>query len=230
MNSYWKEHYDLISEQFPVSLLKQVGKTVNGQEISETQVKLITESIVNGLKLAAEDSIFDLCCGNGVITKQLASSVKDIVGVDFSTRLINCARLYNSANNIAYLNCNIMDLDPKYFSGLKKILMYEALQHFTSKEVIALLEVFDCLQSGALLFFGSIPNKNKLKTYYNTPEKYAYYKKSEAEGKPHMGRWWLMSEIEQIASNYGYKANILRQNPELYTAYYRFDVLLKKCP
>ncbi|MEQ1743125.1 MAG: hypothetical protein ABL869_11600, partial [Candidatus Nitrotoga sp.] len=89
MNSYWKNHYDSISKQFDGSLLKQVGKTVNGQEIPELQVKLIVENTTNVLRLKAKDSVVDLCCGNGLITRQLAPLVEKVVGVDFTHGLID---------------------------------------------------------------------------------------------------------------------------------------------
>jgi len=229
MNSYWKNHFDTISRQFDDSLLKQVGKTVNGQEISELQVKLIIENIVNVLRLCAKDFVVDLCCGNGLITRQLAPFVKKIVGVDFTSGLIDTAKEYKAFHNIEYVNSDVLNLDPEYLLGLKKILMYEALQHFSAEQLIHLLDELSGLESGSLVFFGSIPNKEKLKVYYDTEEKYAFYMKCESEGEPHIGRWWLMNEIEQLGAMRGFKAIFLPQVQTLYTSYYRFDVLLEKC-
>lgn len=228
MNSYWKNHYDSISKQFDGSLLKQVGKTINGQEISEPQVKLIVENIANVLRLNSKDSVVDLCCGNGLITRRLAPLVKDVVGVDFTLGLIDAAKSYNSFPNIEYVNADVLRLDPKYFLDLKKIVMYEALQHFSPEQLVKLLDELSSLGQGSLVFLGSIPNKEKLNAYYDTEEKYAYYMQRESEGKPHIGRWWLMEEIERLVSTRGFKATFLPQEPTLYTAYYRFDVLLEK--
>jgi hypothetical protein len=107
--------------------------------------------------------------------------------------------------------------------------MYEALQHFSFNQLEKLLEKLSCLETGALIFFGSIPDKSKLKIYYDSDEKYAFFLECESEGRPHMGRWWLMEEIEHLASAYGFTATLLDQNSLLYTSYYRFNVLLKKC-
>jgi len=229
MSSYWKNQYDSMSNQFYGSLLKQVGKTVNGQEIPESQVKLMVENIANVLRLSAKDSIVDLCCGNGLITRQLAPLVKWVVGVDFTLGLIDAAKRYNSVHNIEYIHSDVLCLDPKYFVGSGKIIMYEALQHFSPEQVGYLLDALSSLESGSLIFFGSIPNREKLSAYYDTEEKYMFYKQRESEGRPHIGRWWLMSEIEQLASAHGFKVTFLLQMPTLYTAYYRFDVLLEKC-
>ncbi|CAH1192980.1 Methyltransferase domain-containing protein [Candidatus Nitrotoga sp. BS] len=228
MNSYWKNHYDSICKQFDGSLLTQVGKTVNGREIPELQVKLIVENIVNVLRLSTKDYVVDLCCGNGLITRQFAPLVKDVVGMDFTSGLIDAAKRYSSFHNIEYVNSDVLRPDPKYFSGLKKIVMYEALQHFSEQQFGILLDELESLAAGSLVFFGSIPNKEKLSAYYDTEEKFTFYLRSEREGKPHMGRWWEMEEIERIVSGRSFKTTFLPQVTSLYTAYYRFGVLLEK--
>ena len=229
MNGYWKSHYDLISSQFDGSLLKQVGKTVNGREVPESQVKLIVHNIASVLQLSANDTVIDLCCGNGLITRKIAPLVEKVFGVDYTFGLIETAKTYNSFHNIEYINSDILSLDPDYYNGFNKILMYEALQHFYEEQLVKLLDVLSTSEAGSLFFLGSIPNKEKLNEYYDTEEKYAFYMHREREGKPHIGRWWLKEEIEQIASNGGFKAMLLQQEPTLYTAYYRFDVLLERC-
>jgi 2-polyprenyl-3-methyl-5-hydroxy-6-metoxy-1,4-benzoquinol methylase len=229
MSAYWKNHYDSVSKQFDGSLLKQVGKTVNGEEIPEAQVKLIVDNIASVLHLSIKDSIIDLCCGNGLISRQLAPLVNDVVGVDFISGLIDAAKKFNSNHNIEYVNSDVLRLEPKYFSGLKKILMYEAMQHFSEAQFSSLLDDLSKLDKGSLVFFASIPNKLKLRTYYDTDEKFAFYTQREAEGRPHIGRWWLIDEIETLAFTRGFIVTLIPQNSTLYTAYYRFDVLLEKC-
>lgn len=228
MNNYWKNHYDLISKQFNDSLLKQVGKTVNGQEISALQVKLIVKNISSALQLNSKDNVVDLCCGNGLLTRRLAPLVKEILGVDFTSALIEIAEKNNALPNIKYLHSDVLCIDPKYFLGFKKIVMYEALQHFSSEQLVKLLDVLNGLDAGSLVFFGSIPNKDKLRVYYDTAEKYTFYMQCEREDRPHIGQWWLMNELEQLVSTHGFKAIFLPQESMLYTAYYRFNLLLEK--
>ena len=96
MSSYWKNYFDSISKQFDGSPLKQVGKTINGEEVPELQIKLIVENITEVLRLTSSDSVIDLCCGNGLITRRLAPLVKEVVGVDFTLGLIDAAKRYNS--------------------------------------------------------------------------------------------------------------------------------------
>ena len=107
--------------------------------------------------------------------------------------------------------------------------MYEALQHLTLEQFAKLVDELCGLEAGSLVLLRSIPNKKQLNVYYDTEIKYAFYLQREIEGKPHIGRWWLMEEIEQLVSPRGFKATFLLQEPALYTAYYRFDVLLERC-
>ena len=229
MHNYWKIHYDSISKKIDSSLLKQVGKTVNGQEISESQVVAIIESVLGSLRLNASDSLIDLCCGNGLLTRHLAPLVKEIVGIDFTANLINAAKKYNSFDNIEYVNLDVLCLDDIYFKGLKKIIMYEALQHFSTEQLAVLLKKLSTLEVGSLVYLGSIPNKDKLRVYYDTDEKFEFYMKCESEGRPHIGHWWVIGEIEQLATKHGFNFRLLLQDTNIYTAHYRFDVLLEKC-
>ena len=229
MNSYWKYYYDSNSRQSDGSLLKQVGKTVNGRDISELQMKLIVQSIANILRLTTKDLVVDLCCGNGLITERLAPRVRRVIGVDFTPGLIKTAKMHNTLHNIDYIISDVLRLDSGFFLGLKKVVMYEALQHFSPKQFAKLLDELRSLDTGSLVLLGSIPNKEKLKVYYDTEEKYAFYVKRESEGKPHIGRWWSIEEIERLVSMRGFKVIPLPQEPTLYTAYYRFNVLLERC-
>ena len=228
MSDYWKVLYDSISKKFDGSLLKQVGKTINGQEISENQIRIIVDAIAKALSLNSKDSIIDLCCGNGLITKELELLANEIVGIDFTDGLILAAKKYKSSPNIKDINSDVLGFDLSHLSGIKKILMYEALQHFSPSQLGTLLGKLEILAPGALIFIGSIPDKDKLRAYYDTEEKFAFYIQRESEGAPHIGKWWSMAEIDQIASAYGFKALFLPQESTLYTAYYRFDVLLEK--
>jgi 2-polyprenyl-3-methyl-5-hydroxy-6-metoxy-1,4-benzoquinol methylase len=228
MSNYWKNFFDSVTKQFDGSLLKQVGKTLNGQEISEHQVSLIVEAIVTNLQLDEKDSVVDLCCGNGLVTRRLAPLVKEIIAVDFSDELIAVAVKHNNFHNIKYISSDVLNLDSNFFLGSRKVLMNEALQHLSEPQFGVLLDNLKNLEPGSLVFFGGIADKEKLKVYYDTEEKFAFYMQREREGKPHMGKWWLMKEIERLASTRGFKTTFLSQLPTMFTAYYRFDALLEK--
>lgn len=228
MRSYWENHYDHSSVKYGDELLKQVGKTVNGVDIAEDQVELIVESTASILELNRDDVLIDLCCGNGILTKRLAHRVERVLGVDFSSGLIQEAKRHSHAENIIYLQNDVLGLPNSIFSGKRKVLMYEALQHFSESGLHSLMQALDGLDPGSTILFGSIPDKRKLRTYYDTDEKYSFFLQREAEGRPHMGMWWTDEDILRITAKTSFEAHVLPQVPALYTSHYRFNTLLKK--
>lgn len=228
MTDYWKSHYADVGKQFSESALKQVGKTVNGEEISEQQFRLIVDGIVDVLKLCKHDDVIDLCCGNGLITRELAPFVRSITGIDYTLNLIEVAKKSTASSNVEYVHADVINTNDSYFSGLKKIVMYEALQHFSEAQFSQLLNRLNGLEAGSLIFLGSIPNSEKLRTYYNTDQKFEFHQKRELEGRPHIGTWWSFDGVQRIILGRGFKLKILPQKENLYTAYYRFDVLLER--
>jgi SAM-dependent methyltransferase len=227
MNNFWKDHYNHNTEVFKDSLRKQVGKTVNGVEIDDQQLHFITTSIIDVLCLGHADVVIDLCCGNGLITKNIAASVKKIIGVDFSKGLIDTAKSESHAENITYMESDVLHLSCEFFRQGSKYYMYEALQLFSKEMLGILLKNMSCINNSAAFFIGSIPDKDKLLDYYNTEEKRQFYHKREMENRPHMGKWWDKTELELLAVQHGFKAHFYDQTPLLYTSYYRFDCLLE---
>lgn len=228
MTSYWKNIYETVSRDPEYSLLEQVGKTLNGKPLPEDQVQLIAQSAARALQLAPHDFLVDLCCGNGLITERIAPLVGRARAVDFSEGLIEVAKANSRSANIAYECGDILNLGAGYFSGTQKILMNESLQHFMPADLGVLLDQMVDLAQGSLVYFGGIPDREKLEVYYDTPEKMAFYEMREREGRPHSGTWWLRTDIAKIAAERGFKTTIVAQDAAMVTSYYRFDVLLGK--
>ena len=77
--SYWNAQPLQADER---DFLRQVGKTVNGVPVAWEEVDLIVEALRSGLQLNASDTVLDLCCGNGLITRRVAGACGTIIGVD----------------------------------------------------------------------------------------------------------------------------------------------------
>lgn len=227
-DEYWKKHYQATSTAPGASLLTQVGKTINGADVSEEQIRLITESIKTRCKLVKNDTVLDLCCGNGLLTTQIANAVRSVVGVDFSPGLIATAKQYSPSANVAFICENILEMDEALYARADKIIMYEALQHFSTEGFQKLALLLQKVSNGTCIFIGSVPDRDKLSTFYDTNEKMEFYMQREKSNKPHMGRWWQRQEIHAISQQHGLSARFLHQEPRLYTAFYRFDVLMEK--
>jgi len=228
MTNFWKSHYNEGAELFQDSLCKQVGKTINGVDINSQQLGYIVDSIVEALKINKHDMVIDLCCGNGLITKSVSVNAMEIIGIDFSERLIDVAKEKSNSDNINYIASNVLNLPDSILNLTSKFYIYEALQHLTSEMFSELLDELNTIARPVKLFVGSVPDKEKLWDYYDTEEKKQFYLQREKENRPHMGVWWTRDEVRTIAENSRFNVAFFDQNPLLYTAYYRFNCLLEK--
>src|SRR5262245_37058383 len=76
----------------PDDIWGQVKRTVGGQPVSAQQISLIVDAIRSGLALAPDDTLLDLCCGNGALTTHLFEVCSGGLGVDYSGFLIEVAK------------------------------------------------------------------------------------------------------------------------------------------
>lgn len=212
----------------PESPLKQIGKTISGAEVEEWQLNLIASQVNYHLGLKSSDFLMDIGCGNGLLTVRYSKIVNKVIGLDFTEGLLNYAQLHNQSMKVNYINSDILKIDQRLLTDVNVLVMYEVLQHLNLEEFSTLLSKLNILKPGAQFFIGGIPNKEKIKCFYNTDDKYSYYLSCEREGRPHLGRWWIISELNEIALNHGWLISYIPQHVDLYTSYYRFDVLLVK--
>lgn len=225
----WYEHWN----SKPASLadhdvLRQVGKTVGGQPISAAALDVIISDILAALRLDAHDSVLDLCCGNGVITARCALYCLEVTGVDFSAPLIRIANDRCSGTNVNYVLADVRSLpssltDRRY----SKILMYEAIQHLSTRDAEILLDNLRKSKAHAApVLFGSIPDRDRIWNFYDTEDRRKEYFRRAQDGSEAIGHWWTKGEISDLGRRCGYRVAILRQNPALHTSHYRFDGLL----
>lgn len=228
MNNYWREHFDARARLSPDSPLKQVGKTVGGIELADYQLDILVRRIQHMLRLNPGDSLADLCCGNGVITARLAPFVHHILAFDFSPLLIENALKHNRSSTLCYKIEDVTTLEARQLRGYNKILIHEALQHFSSLEFVRVLKRLRESPSGTLIYIAGIPDRARIRAFYDTQEKYAYYRRSVRAKQPHVGHWWRKWLVKWIAEGMDFKTEIIEQPPRLYSAHYRFDALLER--
>jgi SAM-dependent methyltransferase len=227
MSNYWKDYYNAKAEKFPQSPLRQVDRTLDGREMSQAQLDLTIEAVIQALELCHTDRVVDLCCGNGLITRAIAQQVASVVAVDFSEKLIEYAMQFNQSPNIHYAVSNVSKLAGKFYQGSNKIYMRDSISCFDSEGLCCLLRSFRSTPSFKKLYIAGVPDANRLAVYYNTDEKMAFYREREAAGMPHIGTWWAEEEITALVEAQGLKISCLPQNSELASAYYRFDCLIE---
>ena len=72
----------------------QIRRTVRGIPVDETQIELIVETIDTALNLNSNDTVLDLCCGNGALSSRISQKISGLIGVDSSEYLISIAKEY----------------------------------------------------------------------------------------------------------------------------------------
>ena len=229
----WKDFWSKFPNQFAKDeFIKQVGKTVQGQPISNEQLNQLISDIVQKLDLKDDDVVLDLCCGNGLITSAVAEKCQSIVGVDFSKPLIEIARKYHNPINTKYLNMSVFDITsenlqmPKSFT---KIYMYEGLQYFQEAQFSHLMQILLARSNEkVIILFAGIPDLGKIREFYNTPERQLEYETRKRQGTEMIGTWWKKSFIRQVCGDYGLQCDFLSQHEFSHTAHYRFDFRIKR--
>ena len=223
----WRKYWREVETKAPQSMdesLRQVGKTVMGQPVEPDHLDLIVDTIATGLELEPEDVVVDLGCGNGVVTERVGERVARVAGIDLSEPLLEVARAHHARSNCTYHVGDLAELGRFPVEGVTKAYGYEVLQHLSTEETRALLRALvEQLGDGLMFFAGSIPERTRLRAFYNTSERWAYYERRTAEGSEQIGHWWERDELVALCDEFGLTCTPCDQTAALYTSHYRFD-------
>ena len=97
----WKKYWD---DNAILNADNSIGQ-VQRKDIESTQ--LTVNHIVRILDIKRSDNVLDVCCGNGIITKQIATKCSQIIGIDDSIKLLKVAEQNYNDLNIEYINCRV---------------------------------------------------------------------------------------------------------------------------
>jgi len=210
------------------NFLIQVGKTYLGKTITEREFKLIIISIIEALNIGDKNEVLDLGCGNGLITNEIAEYAKDIIGFDLNEDMLTVANKHHKKDNIEYVLSNIMDIDFTQYNA-EKFYMYEVLQNLEYNMLRKLLQKISNQKESFTLFLASIPDQERILSFYHTQERKKYlFKELLEKNQSHFGNWWYKEHIMQICEDLDLSLKIKDQDPALHTSHYRFDVLIFK--
>lgn len=218
--SYWKNYWNNIAASS--SSFKQVQRDA----INTAQMEEICAHISQTINLKKSDALLDVCCGNGLISSELAKKCKSVVAVDFSETLIKAAKKSHQQNNIEYFIEDALTLSKSVDKKCDKIVLYFSFQYFNFNEGTKVIgELKKRLKPGGVIFIGDVPNSSCFWSYYNTLAKRLFYFKQWLFKQPKMGKFWSEKEILTIAKKNGLKAEMHTQPKHLPHAHYRFDVI-----
>ncbi|MDX1668840.1 MAG: class I SAM-dependent methyltransferase [Limnobacter sp.] len=224
MESDFKQHPQQVGDK---DYWAQVKRTVNGQPVSEDDIRMITDAIRYGLDLkpGQDDRLLDLGCGNGALTSLLYDSVSRVVGVDFSEYLISVAqRDFQKPGQYDYLVDDANHYLKSTHEGelFNKVLLYGCFAYFPDAEGTLSL-IRQRMPNVERVFIGNMPDLNLVDKFY--------YKgvPSEAElldFNSKIGIWRTEDEFTELSAKAGWKAQFTRMPKEFYAAHYRYDVIL----
>jgi ubiquinone/menaquinone biosynthesis C-methylase UbiE len=217
---YWQKN-EIILRSHPQS---KVGRTINGQPISDEMWNKTTDYVSGILKCEASHFLLDVCAGSGVFSDFFSSQVRSIDAVDISSTLLS---------NISAVNVNkiVGDLSELVLDRRKydRVLFYFAIQHFSLHLLPSILSnIFQSCKDGAIVFIGDIPNAEKKFVFFNTEERKSAYFRSLMNSTPIIGEWFVKQDLIEMAKFIGFReVNCLDQPDYCINAHYRFDLVLE---
>jgi len=131
----------------------------------EKEVNAIANYIIKSMTIKSNDTIVDLACGSGSYHKFLNCN---IIGVDFSKKLLCRARIENPNKN--YIKCRLEDLSELLKILIKfkpnKIIINNYIHYLSIEKVKILIEFLLSFDFIDCIFIGDIPLKCKKKKLY----------------------------------------------------------------
>lgn len=226
---FWTEYPESLGED---EFLKQVGSTVGGKPYTEFQFRGMIESIRDQLQLNESHRLLDICCGNGLVTCELAKLSSSVVGVDFSQPLIGLANKYHDADNIVYKQMDALSVGHHDRSlpgeNFDRVIIYGSLQHFEVRDFEQLIVgISNVSKSHAVILLGGVLDIDRRDNFHNTILKKLKYKYYKATGRDRLGTWWDSEYIRAVCEKYKLSCEIDKESSNRPGKEYRFDAIIK---
>lgn len=209
----------------------QVGKTTMGKPVPRAQLHMLADHIRRTLQLEPSHRCLDLGCGNGLLTTELSPHVAEVVAIDYSRPLLRVAREQFATPNTRYVCRDLTDLGADWVPAgqFARGWSAEVMQHLSPEGAAGLLGWLGRhLAEGGRVLLSGIPERERLRAFYNTEERYARYQRMREAGVEQIGTWWQADELTRLATKHGLVGSRVSQPTGLYTAHYRFDFLLER--
>ncbi len=205
---------------------QQVGRTT--REGEQPDLGVIAEHICQLLDLQSDDTLLDVCCGNGDLTVLLASRVSKAWGIDISAGQITRARERYPQHHWQQSPADQLP------AGLlfDKINLYFSFQYFTTDTAASavLSALKSSLKPGGKILLGDIPDARFWWSYYKSPRARLRWLWHKIKGTEDMGRFWHRRQLDRLASKAGLTTYCLDEPAHLPFAWYRFDAVLIHTP
>jgi len=209
--------------------LGQIRRTVDGNPVSEEQMQLIEDTIVEMLQLDTTDRVLDLACGNGILSRRLFDKCCKLFGVDLSEFLISVAKEYfEKIPEYRFSQRDIVDflrVDSECLT-FNKAFCYGSFSYLSepsARESLNLL--YTRFPEISVFYIGNLPDYDRRDAFFTRS------KPSEDDLRLHttsIGIWRSEQEFCDLSRACGWRPFVHRMNDKFYSSSYRYDVLLKR--
>ncbi|MGO8740040.1 class I SAM-dependent methyltransferase [Rhodoblastus sp.] len=221
-------------KEFPKALARddlwgQVRRTVHGKPVSDEQIAMIVDAIRQGLQLQPTDAVLDLACGNGALASAFFAECAALHGVDSSEYLIEIAnerfaipgKTSFEVDDAAHYVANAPDA-----GRFTKVLCYGSFTYFSETDAAGVLDgLARRFFNVRRVMIGNLPDADRAHLFYPEGKGYAGELK---DPKAQIGVWRSEAELRDLASDCGWKLEIMTMPPDFYAAHYRFDAILTR--
>jgi SAM-dependent methyltransferase len=222
---FWRAHGRQAAGDDPQT---QVLRTFNKQPIAEARWQDTLIYLDRLFPIGPVDDILDLCCGNGLFSAHFAPRARTVTAVDISPDLLgNLAR--RSLPNVTTLCSDVREAH--FVEGtFSRILLYAGIQYLSEGEVVLLFQNMQrWLRPDGLLFIGDVPDRARLWSFYNTPERRSRYFDNCISDQDVVGTWFDSLWLQYLAERTGFrKADVILQPSQQIYAHFRFDMKVQR--
>jgi ubiquinone/menaquinone biosynthesis C-methylase UbiE len=215
-------------------------EVAEGIEWPQEKIDVMLQHILDGLDLKDTDTILDLGCGGGWITKALEAQTKNLIGLDISFEMLRyavdlCSHaqfVCSEAARLAFKN-----------DTFERVLSYFVFININDEDYVeqSLKEIYRVLKKGGCALIGQIPDKECSSDYDCAKKDYLEYcKKTFSIGKNHrdnhfvpvhlFDRCSVMNFLRQEKISYQIRNsfNPFYREGQPQTVRWRFDIIIKK--
>lgn len=222
---FWRAHGRSAGDHDPQT---QVLRTSNRQPIAPERWQDTLIYLDRLFPVGPVDDVLELCCGNGLFSAHFARRGRTITAVDISPDLLD-KLIQQSLPNVTTLCSDVRQAE--FAEGaFSRILLYAGIQYFSEGEVVLLFQkMHRWLRPGGLLFIGDIPDRARLWSFYNTPERRSQYFENCTNDQDVVGTWFDSLWLRYLAERTGFqKADAIPQPSGQIYAHFRFDMKVQR--
>ncbi len=206
----------------------QVLRTRYKQPIDKETWEITLRTVSQQMELRVDDTLLDLCCGNGLFTAAFSERVAHIDALDISVELTERLAAYN-LGNVSVHTCDIRDVRYPAHS-FSKVLWYAGIQYIDDSDIVKMIRrIHLWMKPGGTLLIGDIPDRSRLWHYFNDDTRCAAYFDGLEQRKPIIGTWVDANWLERLCLSSGFlEAAKVPQRQELIYADFRYDLIARK--